>query len=602
MKKNYGSLEIKSGKDTKRDPKSLTYFEYKRPVFIVSGFQPSTMLARIIPDSWADKRGQIQIDVNVVNTEHIDWLMKRYPLEIKHPRKWKWLLNDLSDLNKRKEKILKLEFPNPKESFQGTLREFQKQALDFLQKTNGNALIADEMGLGKTVETLAYLSTVEEAFPTIIVAPLIVLRNWKSEIKRFLKMKIPQTVIEDQPSDPRCYLIRKGKSEKLPPAEFYIINYELVAKRLDDLIKLNPTTLILDEVQNLRNMGTGKFNAIDQLAAHPHLKYRIGLSGTPIYNRGSEIWGIVDILQKGILGSYYEFCRTYCWTDYRGKGHVFEEKQKALSELLQESVMIRRRKKDVLKELPEKTRYKQIIGINSEQYEEEIQKIFSEIDDAKEAVNNASKDERKTKVFQLNAMYQKAISSERQSAGIAKAPYVVKYIKELMELDEKIVVFCHHRIVHEILMKGLSEFNPCHIIGGQTDNQRQDAIDTFQNTDPGEIMSWNKRNLLVAGIRAGNVGINLTAASYVIFAELDWSPAIHRQAEDRLHRIGQRKAVFAHYLVGEETLDDTIVNVLVDKALEIDAVMGDEHQDYDQEKAKVILEKLQSRILKIKSK
>ena len=199
-------------------------------------------------------------------------------------------------------------------------------------------------------------------------------------------------------------------------------------------------------------------------------------------------------------------------------------------------------------------------------------------------------------------MYQKAISSERQSAGIAKAPFVVKYIKELMELDEKIVVFCHHRIVHEILMKGLSEFNPCHIIGGQTDNQRQDAIDTFQNTDPGEIMTWNKRNLLIAGIRAGNVGINLTAASYVIFAELDWSPAIHRQAEDRLHRIGQRKAVFAHYLVGEETLDDTIVNVLVDKSLEIDAIMGDEHQDYDQEKAKVILEKLQSRILKIKSK
>ena len=107
---------------------------------------------------------------------------------------------------------------------------------------------------------------------------------------------------------------------------------------------------------------------------------------------------------------------------------------------------------------------------------------------------------------------------------------------------------------------------------------------------------------MISGLRSGNIGINLTRAKYVIFAELDWSPAIHRQAEDRLHRIGQRKAVFAHYLVGEETLDDTIVNVLVDKSLEIDAIMGDEHQDYDQEKAKVILEKLQSRILKIKSK
>jgi SNF2 family DNA or RNA helicase len=264
--------------------------------------------------------------------------------------------------------------------------------------------------------------------------------------------------------------------------------------------------------------------------------------------------------------------------------------------------MIRRQKVDVLSELPDKTRYKQEIGIDSEQYKEEVQKIFAQIEVAKDNVNNASKDERKTKVFQLNAMYQKALSSERQSAGIAKAPFVVKYVKDLMELEEKIVVFCHHRIVHEILMNGLKDYHPLHIIGGQTDNQRQDAIDTFQNTPVDEVMEWNKRNLLIAGIRAGNVGINLTAASYVIFAELDWSPAIHRQAEDRLHRIGQKKAVFAHYLVGEETLDETIVNVLVDKSLEIDGIMGDEHQDYDQEKAQVILEKLHLKLLKIKGK
>jgi len=602
MEKIYGSLEIKSAKDTKRDPKTQAYFNYKRPVYIISGFQPSTMLSRIIPDSWADKRGEIQIDVNVVNTEHIEWLMKRYPLEIKQPRKWKRLLIDLQYIKKRKQDILELKFANPKDSFQGTLKDFQKQCLDFLQKTNGNALVADEMGLGKTVETLAYLSTVDQAFPAIVIAPLVVLRNWKSEIKKFLKMRIPYTVIDDEPAEPRCHLIRRGKSEKLPPAEFYIINYELVSKRLDDLIKLNPKTMILDEIQNLRNMGTAKFNAIDQLSAHPELLYRIGLSGTPIYNRGSEIWGIVDILQKGILGSYYEFCKTYCWTDYRGKGHVYEEKQKALSELLQESIMIRRKKQDVLSELPDKTRYKQEIGIDSEQYEEEVQKIFAQIEVAKDNVNNATKDERKTKVFQLNAMYQKALSSERQSAGIAKAPFVVKYVKDLMELEEKIVVFCHHRIVHEILMNGLKDYHPLHIIGGQTDNQRQDAIDTFQNTPVDEVMEWNKRNLLIAGIRAGNVGINLTAASYVIFAELDWSPAIHRQAEDRLHRIGQKKAVFAHYLIGEETLDETIVNVLVDKSLEIDGIMGDEHQDYDQEKAQVILEKLHLKLLKIKGK
>jgi len=131
------------------------------------------------------------------------------------------------------------------------------------------------------------------------------------------------------------------------------------------------------------------------------------------------------------------------------------------------------------------------------------------------------------------------------------------------------------------LHESLQEFAPASIIGGQTDKVRQQNIDNFQNGDT---------KLIIAGLRAGNLGINLTRAKYVIFAELDWSPAIHRQAEDRLHRIGQKNTVFAYYLIGKRTLDEHVANILVDKSYEIDAIMDESLDAYEnKEKAKLIL-------------
>ena len=132
--------------------------------------------------------------------------------------------------------------------------------------------------------------------------------------------------------------------------------------------------------------------------------------------------------------------------------------------------------------------------------------------------------------FDKSASYQRAIQSERQAAGIAKLPHVINFVTNIMEIEESVVVFCHHKSIHSLLHQNLSDFNPVSIIGGQSDKVRQEQIDKFQR---------GESKLMIAGLRAGNVGINLNRARYVIFAELDWSPAIHRQAEDRLHRIGQ---------------------------------------------------------------
>jgi SNF2 family DNA or RNA helicase len=157
-----------------------------------------------------------------------------------------------------------------------------------------------------------------------------------------------------------------------------------------------------------------------------------------------------------------------------------------------------------------------------------------------------------------------------------------------MEIEESVVVFCHHRAIHQLLHESLQQFSPSSIIGGQTDNFRQEQIDRFQN---------GETKLMIAGLRAGNLGINLTKARYVIFAELDWSPAIHRQAEDRLHRIGQKNTVFAYYLIGNGTLDDHVADILVDKAFEIDSVMDEKEESFEnKEKARLILAQIHDKL------
>lgn len=432
-----------------------------------------------------------------------------------------------------------------------------------------------------TIQSLAYLSTEKNAFPALIVAPLVTLQNWQREIEKFLKKKSRNgRLVDDKP--PTSTIIRVGKSEDLGKFDFYIINYELLYKRYKDLAKLNLHTIVCDEVQNLRSKTTQKYHAIKKLSALESIKYRIGLSGTPIYNRGSEIWPIVDILRPGLLGNFREFCEYFCYINEKGKAIVLENKRESLRNMLQKHVMLRRKKSDVLTELKEKVRYKEIIDSDINYYNTELEKIWNKLEEERKVAQTA---------FDASTAYQRAIQSERQAAGAAKLPHVINFVKNIMEIEESVVVFCHHKAIHSLLHQSLAEFKPASIIGGQSDTQRQQQIDSFQN---------GETKLMIAGLRAGNVGINLTRAKYVIFAELDWSPAIHLQAEDRLHRIGQKNTVFAYYLIGNGTLDEHVAQVLVDKSYEIDSIMDNRAESFEnKEKAKLILAQIQDKIKSI---
>ena len=528
---------------------------------------------------YGENENDVIIEDSTDSIKQLKLLMDRFPLEILSKTVWQRKIVKTYAPKPTLPPIKhKLKRAKPGEQFRGKLMNFQKEGLDFLLKSSGNALLADEMGLGKTVQTLSYVSTEKQTFPVLIVAPLVTLNNWEREIEKFLKKKSRNGRILESNS-PSVTLIRTGKSKELPKTDIYVINYELLLKRSGDLEQVGIRTIVCDEVHNLRSKTTQKYKAVKKLAALPTVQYRIGLSGTPIYNRGSEIWPIIDILKPGLLGSFKEFCEYFCYVNDKGKAIVLENKRASLRNELQKHVMLRRKKADVLKELKDKVRYKEVIASDTDYYLEELDKIWKKLEDEqKEAQTEFSK----------SASYHRAIQSERQIAGVAKLPHVINFVKNIMEIEESVVVFCHHKVIHKLLHESLQEFSPVSIIGGQTDSTRQDQIDKFQK---------GESKLMIAGIRAGNVGINLTKAKYVIFAELDWSPAIHRQAEDRLHRIGQKNTVFAYYLIGNGTLDDHVASILVDKSYEIDAIMDETVDTYEnKDKAALILAQIQDKI------
>ncbi len=545
----------------------------------ITGVRAVMMVSKLIPELWyGNGPNEVIIPDNEKNVKQISLILERYPLEILSKSVWQRKLRAKIIKKPTKIKTEKLSKAVAGKQFRGKLLNFQKMGLDFLLKSSGNALLADDMGLGKTVQTLAYIASEKQSLPALIVAPLVTLTNWQREIERFMKKKSKNGRIVEN-DVPIITSIRSGKRNEIPYSDFYLINYELLHKRQDDLAKLKIRTLVCDEVQHLRSKTTQKYKAVKTLASVKSMKYRVGLSGTPIYNHGSEIWPIVDILKPGLLGNFKEFCEYFCYQDEKGKAIVVPNKRDSLRYVLQRDVMLRRKKSDVLKELKDKVRYKETIDADETYYKNELNKIWSKLE---EEQKNAETE------FNKLASYQRAIQSERQAAGVAKLHHVTDFVKNIMEIEESVVVFCHHKYIHKLLHESLQEFKPSSIIGGQNDKIRQDNIDRFQNGDT---------KLMVAGLRAGSMGINLTRAKYVIFAELDWSPAIHRQAEDRLHRIGQKNTVFAYYLIGKRTLDEHVANILVDKSYEIDAIMDESHDSYEnKEKAKLILAQIHDRL------
>ena len=503
------------------------------------------MCKRLFPGSAGSKRGEARFTAHRRMVGDLLWLMLRFPLEV-NPRDralWDKAVQDARDHAVRKAIAARLpeRMTPPEGAFTGELRPFQQEGLAFLMQ-HDRCLLADEMGLGKTVQALSYLASTD-SFPALVIPPAHLTRNWQEEAARFLRLKGEK---------PRIHVIKGLKPYDLPEADVYIMHYLLLRGWKDVLPTLGFRAVIFDEVQELRHTGTEKYSAASLLSES--CERVIGLSGTPIYNTGGEIWNVINILDYHFLGDWESFSREWCY----GYGNAIVVKPQLLGDYLRrEGLMLRRTKQEVLKELPPKRRAVQELDWNDKLYAQLMAPILPEV---VRWITDG------TLTPSARAMLEESISQHvRQATGIAKAPYVCQFVRALLDSGEKVLLFAHHHAVMDAYRQELKHYHPGFITGRETISQKSDAVDRFMS---------GRTDVLCISLRAAS-GLNLQRATCVIFGELDWSPAVHSQAEDRAHRMGQEDSLLCYYLVAPQGSDAAMQEALGLKVSQFVGLMGD---------------------------
>lgn len=458
--------------------------------------------------------------------------------------KWGFILDDRLDdfLEKIKVRTEEIVSVGGIPGLKGTLYPFQNVGVGFIESKNGRALVADEMGTGKSIEALAYLQLHRDKIPVIIVVPASLKLNWKKEAETWL----PNPKVE----------ILSGTTPWRTKGDILIINYDILPDWVDVLKKKDPQVLILDEVHYTKSSKAQRTKAVKKLGKGiPHI---IGLSGTPIVNRPIEAFNAINLINPDLFPNFFAFTRHFCNARHNGFGWDFNgaSNTKELHEILTNSIMIRRLKKDVLTELPDKIySFVPIELNNSKEYKDAESNFIRFVRQTKGdvAAERAS-----------NAETLAAIEGLKQLAVKGKLPDAISWIKNFLEVDGKLVVFATHKFVIEALM---NEFKGIAVkLDGMTNlTDRQRSVDVFQHNP--EV------KLFIGNIQAAGIGITLTAASNVAFLELPWTPGALVQASDRVHRIGQKDSVTIHYLLATESIEERIAKLLDSKRKVLDAVL-----------------------------
>ncbi len=414
--------------------------------------------------------------------------------------------------------------------------------------TYSGVLNADEMGLGKTVQALLALNRTPVT-RVLIVCPASLKLNWLREHQVW-------NTTDRQPA------IAYGNRLPLDVGTI-IINYDILGRHFKPLLEWEPQIIVFDEAHYLKNPKTQRTQAA---LALPAIR-RLFLTGTPIVNRPMELWPILNAIDEGRFKSQHHFGMRHCGAfqmsvkTKRGVRKVWNYSGASrLSELHQliKPWVVRRLKKDVLKDLPPKTR--QIIELSGS----------AELVSAEAKAWEKVCDEHgyEAAVHQIEAGAGPAftdMSRVRKLLAMAKVKPAVEHIKNVLESADKIVVFAHHIDVVDELEDKLSDFKPVVITGATPSKARQAEVDAFQ-TDP-------DCRVFIGNIKAAGVGLTLTAASTVVFVELDWTPGNMTQAEDRCHRIGQTDNVLVQHLVLSGSLDANMAQKLIVKQKTADAVV-----------------------------
>uniref|UniRef100_A0A803KU31 SWI/SNF-related matrix-associated actin-dependent regulator of chromatin subfamily A-like protein 1 n=1 Tax=Chenopodium quinoa TaxID=63459 RepID=A0A803KU31_CHEQI len=431
------------------------------------------------------------------------------------------------------------------------LLPFQREGVRFVLQRGGRALIADEMGLGKTLQAIAVALCVREAWPVLVLTPSSLRLHWASILTA---LRLP-VIVCDYPcwgwqnvclfvlgSDSnnmqvllsQCSGSNRGVFSVVSTAKgtarldglFNIVSYDSVPKLQGTLMASEFKVVIADESHYLKNAQAKRTTA-----SLPKAQYVILLSGTPALSRPIELFKQLEALYPSVYKNVHDYGNRYC------RGGVFglyqgSSNHEELHNLMKATLMIRRLKKDVLYELPVKRRQQVFLDL-AEKDLRQIKALFLELGVVKDRIKaSSSKDEQESLKFTEKGLINKIYTDSAE----AKIPAVKEYLGTVIEKKK---VGC------------------IRIDGGTPAASRQSLVTEFQENEAIKAA--------VLSIKAGGVGLTLTAASTVIFAELSWTPGDLIQAEDRAHRIGQVSSVNVYYLLANDTVDDIIWDVVQSK-------------------------------------
>ena len=424
------------------------------------------------------------------------------------------------------------------EKIKKALYNFQLEGIKFGIEHHCRFLLADEMGVGKTLQAISLAYIYRDSWPVLVVCPGSMKYNWKGEIQTWLGFK-----------DHRICILNSSRQKIAQEAYFYIISYDLMRNVIKKMRQICFQFVILDEAHSIKNKDSLRAKNIIPIAIRA--KRLIIMTGTPLLAKPYEGYPLLYALRPDIFCYFKKFAYRYCDPQPTPMGINWSgtSNTKELHWILS-CLMVRRLKRDVLSQLPKKRRQK--IQINTDQ------KIIEEL--------------KKTRKYVLG---RKGTLECYTLTSKAKINGVKEYIKDIIEANEKFIVFAYH---HEML-NSLEELcknkniNYIRIDGNTKQETRYEYVKNFQQNE-------NYR-VAILSIIAASTGITLTAAHMVIFAELTWTPSIMIQAEDRVHRIGQKSDfVDIKYLYGPETLDDFILDKLQKKLTIVSTTLDDKKENF----------------------
>jgi superfamily II DNA or RNA helicase len=432
-------------------------------------------------------------------------------------------------------------------AFKAELRSYQKEGFRWLSQLahwGVGACLADDMGLGKTIQALAVLLDRAKQGPALVVAPASVVRNWYHEAHRFapnLKLQI----FGDGD--------RREALKNLGAFDLLLCSYGLMQHESEMLTSMHFTTIVLDEAQAIKNRSTKR----SQTAMELQGDFKIITTGTPIENHLGEIWNLFNFLNPGLLGSLQHFNETYAAPIEKNQD---EERRSQLRRLIQPFIL-RRRKSEVLAELPEKTEVTLTVELSEEErafYEALRRKAIQNIEQS-----DVDFSQKRFQILAELMRLRQACCHPRMVAPDSELPSAklnlfADTVEELLAEGHKALVFSQfvkHLKILEAWVKARG-IRYQYLDGSTSMVQRDKAIQAFQSGDG---------DLFLISLKAGGFGLNLTAADYVLHLDPWWNPAVEDQASDRAHRIGQQRPVTIYRLVAEDTIEEKIVKLHADK-------------------------------------